>query len=101
MAESDLKIAELEARLESLVRTQIGFQSEITAIRSELTRLRNQVRPLAAPIRPAVPPPPASRPEAHIPAPSVPRVEVRPPSFEASAGSAHSEPVEPSRPNFF
>lgn len=41
MSEHDHKIAELEARLDSLVRTQIGFQTEITAIRKELSRLRN------------------------------------------------------------
>lgn len=40
MPEIDPQIAELEARLESLVRTQIGFQSEISAIRRELTNLR-------------------------------------------------------------
>src|SRR5438874_546637 len=39
--ETDPKIAELEGRLESLVRTQIDFQVEVTAIRNELTRLRN------------------------------------------------------------
>lgn len=40
MAEIDAKINELEARLESLVRTQIDFQSEISTIRRELTKLR-------------------------------------------------------------
>lgn len=37
---ADEEICRLEDRLDSLVRTQIDFQKEITAIRSELTRLR-------------------------------------------------------------
>lgn len=40
MSELDPKIAELEARLNGLVRTQIGFQSEIALIRGELSSLR-------------------------------------------------------------
>ncbi|MBL8182615.1 MAG: DUF2339 domain-containing protein [Blastocatellia bacterium] len=42
MADIDAKISELEGRLESLVRTQIDFQSEITTIRRELTKLRGR-----------------------------------------------------------
>nr|AUN37260.1 hypothetical protein [uncultured bacterium] len=51
MAEPDPKIAELEARLDSLVRTQIDFQVEITAIRKELTRLRNISVPSPPPVQ--------------------------------------------------
>lgn len=39
MPESDPKIRELEDRLDALVRTQIDFQKEISAIRGELVRL--------------------------------------------------------------
>ncbi|MDI1241886.1 MAG: DUF2339 domain-containing protein [bacterium] len=38
---ADEDISRLENRLDSLVRTQIEFQKEITAIRGELTRLRS------------------------------------------------------------
>ncbi len=41
MPELDQKIAELEARLDRLVRTQVGFQQEISTIRTELTKLRS------------------------------------------------------------
>src|SRR5690242_9838101 len=40
MSEVDEKITELQTRLENLVRTQIGFQQEITQIRYELNVLR-------------------------------------------------------------
>jgi hypothetical protein len=40
MPEQEPTIAQLEARLDALVRTQIDFQKEITAIRAEITRLR-------------------------------------------------------------
>ncbi len=40
MTDLDLKIAELETRLDRLVRTQIDFQTEVTRIRSELAGLR-------------------------------------------------------------
>jgi uncharacterized membrane protein len=40
MTDLDLKIAELETRLDRLVRTQINFQTEVTRIRSELAGLR-------------------------------------------------------------
>jgi uncharacterized membrane protein len=56
MSELDPKITELESRLESLVRTQINFQKEITAIRNELTRLRaagSPTRPPTQTVQPA------------------------------------------------
>ncbi len=40
MSATDDKIKELEDRLERLVRTQIGFQQEVTLIRNELKTLR-------------------------------------------------------------
>lgn len=42
MNETEQKIAQLEARIEHLVRTQIDFQKEILAIRGALTRLRTE-----------------------------------------------------------
>ena len=45
MPELDPKIAELEARLDNLVRTQIDFQQEISTIRRELTKLRGSSAP--------------------------------------------------------
>lgn len=64
MAESDDKIAELQTRLENLVRTQIGFQQEITQIRAELNVLRGLAQKSAStdaadqtPAREYVPPP--------------------------------------------
>ncbi len=47
MPEPDAKIAELEARLDGLVRTQIEFQNEISTIRRELTNLRGGGQPLS------------------------------------------------------
>src|SRR5687767_1234755 len=41
MDEVEQKINDLEARLDRLIRTQIGFQTEVTAIRTELKRLRS------------------------------------------------------------
>ncbi len=37
----DEKISALEDRIDRLVRTQIGFQTEISALREELSRLRS------------------------------------------------------------
>ena len=42
MADLNDQIKELEMRLDRLVRTQIGFQAEITAIRAELKILGQQ-----------------------------------------------------------
>lgn len=64
MAETDDKIAQLQTRLENLVKTQISFQQEISQIRYELNVLREieQKRraveqPRKPPIREYVPPP--------------------------------------------
>lgn len=76
MSELDPKITELESRLESLVRTQIDFQKEITAIRNELTRLRTAARPL----------PPATQ------SVQQPREPVYPPPRSAQAPPTHPEP---------
>jgi hypothetical protein len=56
MAEFDDKIAQLQARLENLVRTQIGFQQEITQIRSELNFLRGASQKQNVPEPPRKPP---------------------------------------------
>jgi uncharacterized membrane protein len=64
MAETEDKIAQLQARLENLVKTQISFQQEISQIRYELNVLREirqkQDDPEASkkpPVREYVPPP--------------------------------------------
>lgn len=46
MSDIDPKIAELEARLDHLVRTQIDFQTEVSAIRNELSSLRRSAQPI-------------------------------------------------------
>ena len=63
MAETEDKIAALQARLDNLVKTQISFQQEVTAIRSELNLLRGIEQkqnapemPLKPPIREYIPP---------------------------------------------
>ncbi|MBS1797518.1 MAG: DUF2339 domain-containing protein [Acidobacteria bacterium] len=84
MNEYEDKIAALQTRLENLVRTQIGFQQEITNIRRELDRLRQfrpvPVTPPAAPETAspaAVPPPIAAGPPPPRP---VPPADFRQPS---------------------
>ena len=69
MAETDDKIAELQARLENLVKTQISFQHEISLIRYELNLLREiqiKQRSPEAPRKPPgteyVPPPRVNQP---------------------------------------
>ncbi|MEP6947069.1 MAG: DUF2339 domain-containing protein [Acidobacteriota bacterium] len=62
MPEFDPKIAELEARLERLVRTQIDFQSEISSIRNELALLN---------VSAVAPPPVTSRLDQQAPKPQV------------------------------
>jgi hypothetical protein len=101
MPDSDAKIAELEARLESLVRTQIGFQTEVTAIRNELTRLRQQSTPV--PPEPAVAmPAPAPSPRPYVPPPPSRYAPVPPPpSFGHSSDAADPETNEAPEPSFF
>lgn len=101
MSELDPKINELEARLESLVRTQIDFQVEVTAIRKELTRLRGESaakRPEAA--RADHPPIRAQQQPVEQPSPVTsklpPTTEV--PTFVTLGGySAPEEPKEESK----
>jgi len=110
MSEPDPKILELEARLDSLMRTQIDFQVEVTAIRKELSRLRNANIP---PVRKAVEfnPVPPVRPETPRPIPQ-PTYEpplrpatdsVPPPSFGYSSPnpSPHTSQFEDSVSKFF
>ncbi len=89
MAEIDPKIAELDARLDSLVRTQIDFQQEISTIRRELTKLRGGppslvTRPLTEPSRQYVPPTELRQP------PPNHTGDVPPPSFGMKPGAGKS-----------
>lgn len=90
MTDLDLKIAELEKRLDTLVGTQIGFQTEITRIRSELAGLRRAAEgPEPVPPNPAYQPPEFKEQTAHpptqrpLPSPTSERGtrSVPPPSF--------------------
>ncbi len=94
MPEIDPKIAELEARLDSLVRTQIDFQTEISMIRRELTKLRAAGAPSSGtsaenwpPEWQAAPPPAAQEPDAARP--EHPRTGPIPP-----AGDAYQPPSD-------
>ena len=98
MTDLDLKIAELEERLDTLVKTQIGFQTEVTRIRSVLAGLRagNRV-PAAAPKAPPYQPPeqkerpPVRPPQRPMPSPifseETPR-SVPPPTFGMGLGES-------------
>ncbi|HEY2847316.1 MAG TPA: hypothetical protein VGI80_05810, partial [Pyrinomonadaceae bacterium] len=100
MSESDAKIAELEARLDSLVRTQIDFQVEVTAIRNELTRLRDLERgstpaprfsTAARPVdRLIAPPPESARPQERSVPPPLPRPIVTTPVVLAAPEPSQS-----------
>ena len=94
MDEVDQKISELEARLDRLIRTQIGFQTEVTAIRTELKRLRTAVGPDVEPDRvdretstsyPAAEEPAKFRPPTP---PEGPRP--RPPAFQSESSAPNS-----------
>src|SRR5215213_3001451 len=70
MAETDDKIAQLQTRLENLVKTQISFQQEISRIRYELNVLHELQQqqnsspetPTKTPPREYVPPPRINQP---------------------------------------
>jgi uncharacterized membrane protein len=101
MAETDDKIAALQARLENLVKTQISFQQEITQIRYELNLLREIEQkqtaaetPSNTPVKEYVPPPrnePPLNQSAHEPTNQQtnqqPNQMVKPPNFGYSASS--------------
>lgn len=104
LGDLDQKIIELDQRLEDLVRTQIGFQTEITAIRSELKTLRSAgsgataaeraVPPAAEPSPRSVPPEWAEPPRPKRP--PIRPIETPPPSFGAGyPGSARQTAPEP------
>ena len=95
MAEIDPKIAELEARLDSLVRTQIDFQQEITTIRRELTKLRGGPPPLVT-RQLTEPPPPryVSPTEPRRPPPNR-TADVPPPTFGMKPDAGKSESSAP------
>lgn len=97
MPEPDPKIAELEKRLDQLVRTQVSFQLEVNLIRSELARLRG---PTATTARLDPVPPPQPRPAPPIrytPPPqgedthTEPPREIPPPTFGASYTKTRSD----------
>ncbi len=82
MTDTDLKIAELEKRLDTLVGTQIGFQTEITRIRSELAGLR-RVAKAPEPVNRAYQPPEFKE----RPAPPPPQWPIPPSSSESGSRS--------------
>ncbi len=98
MAEFEDKIAQLQARLENLVKTQISFQQEITQIRNELNFLRGNRQPQNTteppgkpPVREYVPPPGIEQP----PINQQTNQQTKPPNFGYSDGSKKSfEPAE-------
>jgi hypothetical protein len=101
MNENEHKIAELEARIDHLVRTQIDFQKEILAIRGALTRLRGESvstdarskdRSLYTPLSNAAPQKQPIAPESHEPDESR---AVPPPNFgyRYTAPETESGPV--------
>ena len=101
MAEFDEKIVQLQARLENLVKTQIGFQQEITQIRNELNylqRLRQPQNtsepPRQPPVREYVPPPRVEQP----PIRHQTNQQTKPPNFGYSTGS--KKPFEPAENRF-
>ncbi|MEQ1763713.1 MAG: DUF2339 domain-containing protein [Pyrinomonadaceae bacterium] len=79
----DEEISRLEHRLDSLVRTQIDFQKEVSAIRVELIRLQNPEAEIRAD-RATVPPDqpyasPEPEPPTEAPSPTQPRPTPQPP----------------------
>ncbi len=93
MTEDREEIERLQARLDTLVRTQIDFQNEVSFIRSELERLRFVKREIEpTPVsRPAQPQRASELPEAEKP-PSTTRWETTPPPPPRS-----DDPKPPSR----
>lgn len=91
------KIGDLEARIDRLVRTQIGFQQEIAALRDELKQLKQTgegsrkapVWPTSETVRPVVVP------KAPTPPPPPPRPPVRPAQPAPSFGSSYSRQEPP------
>ena len=117
MSDEHQKISELEARIDRLVRTQIDFQSEITALRAELKKLRGSDDRSTSSVEPQSPPsvkqnyppewqqPPRQRPPIR-PVESTPSISdpprsrptyVPPPSF--GTGQSHSSQTVSSNPN--
>lgn len=87
------KISDLEARIDRLVRTQIGFQQEIAALRDELKGLRQTAgespkpaQPRPEPVRPNYQPKPLENP------PPRPRPPVRPVEPAPSFGESYKRP---------
>jgi uncharacterized membrane protein len=97
MAEPDDKIAQLQARLENLVKTQISFQQEISQIRYELNLLREieqketaQRASIKPPVREYVPPPRGETPPTDQPPPHQPPPQPTnpPPNYQTNRQTA-------------
>lgn len=92
MQERQEEIQRLEARLDSLVRTQIDFQKEVSAIRAELAQLRG-VNPAQGSS--------VSFPPSQVQRPAVPTQQVsRPVPPEPPSGVGHYVPPPTQPPNF-
>jgi uncharacterized membrane protein len=100
MNENEQKIAELEARIDHLVRSQVEFQKEISAIRGALTRLRSASEAQGGAEKDVsfYKPEPAAVPPKPPPAP-VPQAETKAPDlgYRYAARETRSEPADPSR----
>src|SRR5690348_17034005 len=93
MSELDASIRELEDRIDRLVRTQIDFQKEITAIRGELARLRSARQSTSTPSEPpprdfSNRPPIREQPKPAYEPPPSPRHETEPILSESSIASS-------------
>jgi len=117
MSQPDPRIKELEDRLDRLVRTQIGFQTEVSAIRKELAKLRD-ISQSGADVSLYVPPPhqqvpqqdklpdkwstaprPEAQPSSDTNRPGQP--SVKPPSFGGTyeAPKEEKQPIDDKRPS--
>ena len=100
MAEPEDKIAQLQLRLENLVRTQISFQQEITQIRHELNALRGvppketaPPEPLRSPpVREYIPPSRNESPPFNQQSNTQTNQQRKAPNFGYSTGSKSSKP---------
>jgi len=89
MAELDPQIDELQKRLDDLVKTQISFQTEITAIRKALAELRGPTEPVSQTTPPYEPP---KAPESSRPLPPTPQA---PPVWPQTPPITQKLPPEP------
>ena len=98
MSQPDPRIKELEDRLDRLVRTQVGFQTEVSYIRAELSKLRAAARPMVTDksgSQPSLPHVPLSEPSlAEPPVPPKMSPPQRPPDIDVLRPAPH----QPQRP---